>query len=404
MRRVNKRSWAAVAAAAALLVPTAPGVGQNLDCARLRAQIVSAGRDDPTRATSYQRAAARQQAEIERTTAYSRQLGCDRQQFLFFGSAAPPQCGQINAQITRMQSNLQFLQQAAAQAGGGSDDSRRDLIQRYNTYCGAGAQVATANPPRERGFFERLFGGDDLPAQQPDTQQVPLEPERSVRPPEQDEGGEARGGAKAVCVRSCDGGFFPVSYSAHISNLDDLEQLCHALCPNADVNVFTYSVSREIETAVSIDGTSYRDLPNAFLYSKKFDPACTCRPPGKSWAQTLVDAERMLGSVKTDVIVTQAKSDEMSRPGATSVKGRPTKTAKNAPPPKPEAPPVAGDDPTVAESAAAAQVATASKESAGINTGTIKSGAVYGANDGVTKDMVGPDGVTRKVRIIAPNL
>ena len=43
--------------------------------------------------------------------------------------------------------------------------------------------------------------------------------------------GSPHGGSLALCVRQCDGGFFPVSYAAQRHNLDELQDLCKALCP-----------------------------------------------------------------------------------------------------------------------------------------------------------------------------
>ena len=39
----------------------------------------------------------------------------------------------------------------------------------------------------------------------------------------------ASGGSYLVCVRACDGGFFPLSY---VGDRDSLAKLCQALCPN----------------------------------------------------------------------------------------------------------------------------------------------------------------------------
>eukprot|EP01037_Dinobryon_pediforme_P025905 gene25905-28231_t len=120
----------------------------------------------------------------------------------------------------------------------------------------------------------------------------PGAPAGDTLPPPED---ATKGGTKAVCVRTCDGGFFPVSYAANRGNTGNLEELCHALCPNAETQLFTYSPSRDIDTAVSVSGQSYMSLPNALKYRTKFDPACTCKPPNQGWAQALGNAEQLLG-------------------------------------------------------------------------------------------------------------
>ena len=85
-------------------------------------------------------------AELGRTRAYAGSLGCGNRKFLFFGSEPPPQCGEVNAQISRMEANLADLQ---ARAGGGAGD----LVARYNAECGR------AQPSGPGNVFEALFGG-----------------------------------------------------------------------------------------------------------------------------------------------------------------------------------------------------------------------------------------------------
>jgi Protein of unknown function (DUF2865) len=360
---------------------------QSADCPRLQAQIAALDQAD-SRSNPYTGAVQKQRAEIERTRAYAQSLGCDRQQFLFFGNSPPPQCGGLNARIREMQANLAQLEQSAGRLG--NSPQRQDLVARYNAYCRAEA------PQQPRGFFETLFGvqNQPTPADLPADQQ-PLPPEDA----------KPHGGSEAVCVRSCDGGFFPLIYSAR-HPADSLTELCKASCPNTEVSVYTRAPGQEIQTAVGLDGTAYNDLPAALKYQKTFDPACTCRPPGQSWAEALVGAERVLGhSSKGDIIVTPEKSAEMSRPKAAPA--APTPRVKGVPPKPNDAKPTpdkAQDDIESRDAASAAQVPTASKESAGITPGEVKDGASYPEGQGQTAEVVGPDGVKRHIRVVGPPL
>ena len=83
-----------------------------------------------------------------------------------------------------------------------------------------------------------------------------------------EQGDNHLGGALAICVRQCDGGFFPVSYSARRANLEELDTLCKALCPNAEVALYTKSLWGELDSAVSMSGESYGDHPNALKFQK----------------------------------------------------------------------------------------------------------------------------------------
>jgi hypothetical protein len=351
---------------------------QSLDCQRLRQAITDASRTDSS--GEYQAAADRQRAELDRTTAYAKSIGCDRKQFLFFGSAPPPQCGDINAQIGRMRGNLDELMSRA----GGGPGGRADLIARFNSQC--------ATPAQPANIFDAIFGN-----QRPnDVETVPLSPDAPL------DSTEAQAGAKAVCVRSCDGAFFPVSYSASSGRLSGLEDMCRALCPNAEVSLYTYPASGQIEQAVSINGARYVDSPNALKFRQSFDSTCSCRPRGESWAQALAGAEAKLGrESKGDVYVTAEKSIELSRP-RTDPKLDPkldpkskTKTAADK-----SAAPVT--DPGVDALSQAA--ATISREASGIAGGEAQTGSRYGEDQGQTVESVGPDGVKRRVRLIDPTL
>jgi hypothetical protein len=352
-----------------------PVHAQSLDCNRLQMQIAQAGTADPSGSDRIAAAAQKQRQELDRTVAYAHSIGCDRSGFVFFGPQAPPQCPGINAQIQRMRANFDQLQ---GQTRGGP---RETLIAQYNAYCRGGAQVAARQP---RGFFEQLFGGT-----------FGAQPEIMAPPPEDD---TPRGGSMAVCVKSCDGSFFPVSYSAHRGNLDELNDLCRALCPNAEVTLYTRSISRDMKSAISIGGEPYRDTANAFKFEKSVEPSCACKAPGQTWVQALADAERVLGNQRRgDMIVTPQQAEEMSRPkeGKTDAK---TQGKPEASPKKPV------EDLTALEAQAAAQAPTASSESAGISPGSVRGGKSYGIGEGELRDAIGPDGIKRQVRVVGPTL
>ena len=228
---------AALAAAAAAVFGGHVSAQQlSADCQRLREAIADASRADS--GAQYQAAADRQRAELDRTVAYAHSIGCDRHQFLFFGAAPPPQCGEINAQFGRMRANFDELQQRA----GGGPGGRGDLIARFNAQCTTAQQQPQQQPAN---IFDAIFGG--LARQPSDVQTLPLNPDQL-------DSTEAQAGSKAVCVRSCDGAFFPVSYSASQGRLTGLEDMCRALCPDADVTLYTYPPSGQIEQSVSING------------------------------------------------------------------------------------------------------------------------------------------------------
>jgi hypothetical protein len=85
---------------------------------------------------------------------------------------------------------------------------------------------------------------------------------------------EARPEGRRVCVRLCDGGFFPI---ATISGYPSEEAACQGLCPDAPTAVYReMSGSNQIDDAVSSTGETYTALPVAFRYRTTFDATCAC--------------------------------------------------------------------------------------------------------------------------------
>jgi hypothetical protein len=83
---------------------------------------------------------------------------------------------------------------------------------------------------------------------------------------------------RTVCVRLCDGYYFPISFSTVKSQLAADENACQSRCAG-DSRLFYYHTSEgSPETMVDRVGRSYADLKNAFLYRTKFEQSCQCRP------------------------------------------------------------------------------------------------------------------------------
>jgi len=377
-----RRSAFALCAASTLSCPTGSAQAESAYCNDLKAQIARA---DSGASQRYRSAAGKQTSELNRAIDYAHRLGCDRQQFLFFGDSPPAQCVQINARVAQMRANLGALQQQSA----GDTGLKQSLLARYDSEC-RDRPVVTPTRAGPRNFFEELFGVAPPQQANPHLREVPLEDSNSDsmhnlegQPDEEVfEDGHPTGGSEAVCVRQCDGGFFPVSYSARQNNLDDLNTLCKALCPGAEATLYTKSPWKDIDTAVSINGESYSEHPNALKFQKTRDASCGCKPPDKSWAEALVEAERILAASNSkDSVVTAEQAEQLSRPvtagaahGARSQSTRREVQTTNAgagtlAPPPPASSPVPG-----------------------------------GEAQGVTREVVGPDGVKRRVRVVAPTL
>jgi hypothetical protein len=81
------------------------------------------------------------------------------------------------------------------------------------------------------------------------------------------------GYGKPVCVRLCDGSFFPTS------SVSGGEAACAAQCPDAPTALYTMPTDR-IEDAVSSTGKPYTALPVAKRFETSFESTCTCHRDG----------------------------------------------------------------------------------------------------------------------------
>jgi len=372
---ISSRRFSAVARLVAVIATVLPAPGgaraESAYCVDLRSQIARAAADNT--AARYRAAAMKQRAEYGRLAARAQSMGCEREQFLFFGEPPPAQCASINARLSALRGSIAAYDQGAA-----DDSQRQALAARYDAEC-RNAHVMPARAPQPRNFFEELFGVAP-PNDATGLREVPVgppeeEPRDALESDQTDD--RPRGGSQAICVRSCDGGFFPLHYSAKNANLDDLNALCKALCPNAEVKLYTRSPWKNLNEAVSIDGEPYSDHPNALKFQKTYESSCGCKPPGKSWMEALEEAEKILAEHNSkDQMVTAEQAEQMSRPIA---------------PGDPRAKKPKGQSP-----------ASAAQDEALRGTSSTTEGAAAGGE--VYREVVGPDGVKRRVRVVAPTL
>ena len=87
----------------------------------------------------------------------------------------------------------------------------------------------------------------------------------------------------------------------------------------------------DISKAISINGQPYTALPNAFKFKQEYNPACSCKRPGESWADALKHLDdRQTVLERGDIIVTEERAKVMNAPR--DAKGRPIVAPKNSSP------------------------------------------------------------------------
>ena len=106
----------------------------------------------------------------------------------------------------------------------------------------------------------------------------------SVSPPlgkQTERGADQRGPntVRTLCVRTCDGYYFPISFSTTRKYFEADEAACQRMCPAGDASLYYHSRREGPEQMVSIAGAPYTDLENAFRYRTVLDRSCTCGTP-----------------------------------------------------------------------------------------------------------------------------
>ncbi len=83
------------------------------------------------------------------------------------------------------------------------------------------------------------------------------------------------GGYRTLCVRSCDGYYFPIEYSASSSRFQADAAACQSMYAQAgEAQLFVQSNVDDVANATSLSGERYGDQPYAFLYRNNLVPAC----------------------------------------------------------------------------------------------------------------------------------
>jgi hypothetical protein len=319
--------------------PSYPGAApaqRNPVCVRLEGQLamVDRGGADPARADQVKRledAANRQQQDLDRITAQARKMGCEGRGFLSLFGGQPQQCGPINNQIQQTRANLDraIADLQAVQGNSADREGQRRTILAALGQNDCGPQYrAYAN--RGGSFFENLFGPGNV---------------TSNNAPETGAMGNTY---RTLCVRTCDGYYFPISYSTVPGKFGDDEKVCQAMCPASEAVLYSHrNPGEDVAQAVSNVGRTYSELPAAFSYRKAFNPSCSCRGIGQTWADALKHLEDPTVE-RGDIVVNEERARALSQP-QTDAQGKPIRPVTPA---RPNAPAAKGAAPAAGAKAA----------------------------------------------------
>lgn len=104
---------------------------------------------------------------------------------------------------------------------------------------------------------------------------------------------------RTLCVRLCDGYYFPISSATGGGGLSRDADACSASC-GSEARLFYYpNAGGDIDSMVDLTGMAYSSLPNAYKYRKALVPECRCRP--QPWSETELQRHRDYASGKAVV-------------------------------------------------------------------------------------------------------
>ena len=308
-----------------LLVSGGTAQAQLAACQQIEAQLA---RLDSSPTSRFGQAAQAQRVEIAKMIDQNRRMACGT-------INEAPQCAASLVQVQRMQANLRQLEAQARREGGpDTAQQRAALLAAYTANrCRDAAQQAQAQRQQQAaqaqqqsqgggGFFSFLFGNSPPRQQAPQPQAQSSGIFTSIfgsgNDPNQpqlidDDQPKTIGGIRAVCVKLCDGSFFPVSATVSTVRASEYDDACSRQCPGTPTEVF-YMRGDDIANATSqSSGRAYMKLANALKFKQTFDKSCSCRPPGVNWAD-LIDRNSDPTIRPGDIVVSERQSMLMSLP------------------------------------------------------------------------------------------
>ena len=145
---------------------------------------------------------------------------------------------------------------------------------------------ANAAPAQPGGFLQQLFSIFDPPASatQPHPPANVTSRDSGRASPMYPYAGNSESSPKpenayrTVCVRLCDGYYWPVSEAAPMSHFRTDRTTCESSCEQPAKLYYQPVGNSDASILVSLDGKPYSSLDHAFAYRTSLTPSCRCKP------------------------------------------------------------------------------------------------------------------------------
>ncbi len=254
---------------------------QANSCQKLSSNLRSLERNRDYRSYERNRAAYQKAAkELKQQESLFVRGGCQRQ--LNVGQKLSSQCRTLARRILKARPKVEKLKNSVG-TGQMIAKQREQILQQIAARgCNnrnSNSRLTITNKQNNRGpqtLFDILFGNKDIEVRADDD--FAMQTNLST--------------IRTVCVRSCDGFFWPISFSTIQEYLYEDAEQCQIEGKGADVELYYYKNPGEtVEEMVSISGVPYKSSPNAFRYKDEYDRNCTIKKRANLGFITLVQNE-----------------------------------------------------------------------------------------------------------------
>jgi Protein of unknown function (DUF2865) len=259
--------------------------------------------------------------------------GCDRPIY----ATSVEGCRELNAQVASMAAEIEALKARAGGRWTEPDSAAPAPSAERATVAPARLSVAppaALSPPAVLAPQAALSPPAPLtPRPAPRSEEIPFpQAQAAASPPHKPYTFWRRtspsSSYRTLCVRLCDGFYYPVSYATRPGSFADEDKQCQSTC-SAPAKLFYHANPGEaVEQMVALDGERYADLPNALRYRTEYVENCRCRPA--PWS-----AEAKAEFDKRAVVAEQTEAERIVSVGATEVArimaGGNVEIAENAP-------------------------------------------------------------------------
>jgi hypothetical protein len=291
-------------------------------CERLQAELTNLPKIvvDTSSARKYAGAIARQNIQLRKAKSDQRRLGCSSGSIIVVGGVNADACTTLSTVIGKMERNLGILDKKRREFAGGvsSSGTRNRLLASLEAN---GCNDAKVVPVAATETLRTLDDTRTLPlGTTPDgSERLEL---RSLG------GGSGHGNLRTVCVRTCDGGFFPISSGASPMDFRRDQKVCAMMCPQTETELFYQSMSGGQETeqmTSTVTGRGYVELPNAFSYRTRDlskPGACGCNL--SAYYQEMIKREKAMKGEASETAST-GDTNEQDNGSVTTIRTLPKK-------------------------------------------------------------------------------